>query len=205
MRGTRCLVSFGSLTSPGRLITRRRGVSDRRRALWLAVAGAQLVVAASVASALERAETCSLSRSAPEPRGFDFAGARRDRRRRRSANRGRRFDGQPLPRTAGLLADSARLPPVPAARDMTDDTGTRSSGVCLTGTFRCASTRVAPPDGVRQSYAASSPSRLPRLGRHIRPGRTTRRPRPLRGRAHSSRGPRNSAATGSRNAVRSVD
>ena len=49
--------SFGSLTGQVALITGGAGGLGREAALWLAVAGAQVVVADVSAAALERAET----------------------------------------------------------------------------------------------------------------------------------------------------
>jgi 3-oxoacyl-[acyl-carrier protein] reductase len=125
--------SFGSLNGQVALITGGAGGLGREAALWLAVAGAQVVVADVNAAALERAET-RLTGKLPDAKSFRYAAldvtdpaAVRDLIAGIASRYGR----------LDILLTSHGFPRDRRLEDMADDDWNEVIGVCLTGTFLC--------------------------------------------------------------------
>ena len=125
--------SFGRLDGRVALITGGAGGLGCEAALWLAVAGAQVVIADVSAAALERAES-KLTEKLPDAKGFRYAA----------------LDVTDSAAVRDLVADIARrhgrldilltshgFPRDRRLTDMTDDDWNEVIGVCLTGTFLC--------------------------------------------------------------------
>ena len=146
--------SFGSLTGQVALITGGAGGLGREAALWLAVAGAQVVVADVSAAALERAETW-LSEKLPDAKSFHYAAldvtdaaAVRDLVAGIASCHGR----------LDILLTSHGFPRDRRLEDMTDDDWNQVIGVCLTGTFLCIreSARLMVPQAYGRIIAVAS-------------------------------------------------
>ena len=146
--------SFGSLTGQVALITGGAGGLGREAALWLAVAGAQVVVADVSDAALERAETW-LSEKLPDATSFHYAAldvtdaaAVRDLVAGISSRHGR----------LDILLTSHGFPRDRRLEDMTDDDWNQVIGVCLTGTFLCIreSARLMVPQAYGRIIAVAS-------------------------------------------------
>jgi len=146
--------SFGSLTGQVALITGGAGGLGREAALWLAVAGAQVVVADVSAAALERAETW-LSEKLPDATSFHYAAldvtdaaAVRDLVAGIASRHGR----------LDILLTSHGFPRDRRLEDMTDDDWNQVIGVCLTGTFLCIreSARLMVPQAYGRIIAVAS-------------------------------------------------
>jgi 3-oxoacyl-[acyl-carrier protein] reductase len=125
--------SFGSLNGQVALITGGAGGLGREAALWLAVAGAQVVVADVNAAALERAEI-RLTEKLPDAKSFHYAAldvtdsaAVRDLVADIGSRHGR----------LDILLTSHGFPRDRRLEDMADDDWNEVIGVCLTGTFLC--------------------------------------------------------------------
>jgi 3-oxoacyl-[acyl-carrier protein] reductase len=125
--------SFGSLHGQVALITGGAGGLGREAALWLAVAGAQVVIADVSAAALERAEI-RLTEKLPDAKSFHYAtldvtdsAAVRNLVADIGSRHGR----------LDILLTSHGFPRDRRLRDMTDDDWNEVIGVCLTGTFLC--------------------------------------------------------------------
>jgi 3-oxoacyl-[acyl-carrier protein] reductase len=125
--------SFGSLNGQVALITGGAGGLGREAALWLAVAGAQVVVADVNAAALERAEI-TLTEKLPDAKSFHYAAldvtdsaAVRDLVADIGSRHGR----------LDILLTSHGFPRDRRLEDMADDDWNEVIGVCLTGTFLC--------------------------------------------------------------------
>jgi 3-oxoacyl-[acyl-carrier protein] reductase len=125
--------SFGSLDGQVALITGGAGGLGTEAALWLAVAGAQVVVADVSAAALERAET-RLTEKLPDAKSFRYAA----------------LDVTDSAAVSDLVADigsrhgrldilltSHGFPRDRRLEEMADDDWNEVIGVCLTGTFLC--------------------------------------------------------------------
>ena len=146
--------SFGGLNGQVALITGGAGGLGREAALWLAVAGAQVVVADVNAAALERAETW-LSEKLPEAKSFHYAAldvtdaaAVRDLVAGIASCHGR----------LDILLTSHGFPRDRRLEDMTDDDWNQVIGVCLTGTFLCIreSARLMVPQAYGRIIAVAS-------------------------------------------------
>jgi len=146
--------SFGSLDGQVALITGGAGGLGREAALWLAVAGAQVVVADVSAGALERAETW-LSEKLPDAKSFHYAAldvtdaaAVLDLVAGIASRHGR----------LDILLTSNGFPRDRRLEDMTDDDWNQVIGVCLTGTFLCIreSARLMVPQAYGRIIAVAS-------------------------------------------------
>ena len=125
--------SFGSLDGQVALITGGAGGLGSEAALWLAVAGAQVVIADVNAAALERAEI-RLTEKLPDAKSFHYAAldvtdsaAVRNLVADIGSSHGR----------LDILLTSHGFPRDRRLRDMTDDDWNEVIGACLTGTFLC--------------------------------------------------------------------
>ena len=125
--------SFGSLDGQVALITGGAGGLGSEAALWLAMAGAQVVVADVSAAALERAQI-RLTEDLPDAKSFQYAAldvtdsaAVRDLVADIGSRHGR----------LDILLTSQGFPRDRRLRDMADDDWNEVIGVCLTGTFLC--------------------------------------------------------------------
>jgi len=146
--------SFGSLDGQVALITGGAGGLGREAALWLAVAGAQVVIADVSAAALERAEI-RLTEKLPDAKSFHYAAldvtdsaAVRDLVVDIGSRHGR----------LDILLTSHGFPRDRRLRDMTDDDWNEVIGVCLTGTFLCIreSARLMVPQTYGRIIAVAS-------------------------------------------------
>jgi len=133
MKGNEMPYSFGSLNGQVALITGGAGGLGREAALWLAVAGAQVVVTDVNAAALERAEI-TLTEKLPDAKSFHYAAldvtdsaAVRDLVADIGSRHGR----------LDILLTSHGFPRDRRLEDMADDDWNEVIGVCLTGTFLC--------------------------------------------------------------------
>ena len=133
MKGNEMPYSFGSLNGQVALITGGAGGLGREAALWLAAAGAQVVVADVNAAALERAEI-TLTEKLPDAKSFHYAAldvtdsaAVRDLVAGIGSRHGR----------LDILLTSHGFPRDRRLEDMADDDWNEVIGVCLTGTFLC--------------------------------------------------------------------
>jgi len=133
MKGNEMPGSFGSLNGQVALITGGAGGLGREAALWLAVAGAQVVVTDVNAAALERAEI-TLTEKLPDAKSFHYAAldvtdsaAVRDLVADIGSRHGR----------LDILLTSHGFPRDRRLEDMADDDWNEVIGVCLTGTFLC--------------------------------------------------------------------
>ena len=124
---------LGSLDGQVALITGGAGGLGREAALWLAVAGAQVVVTDVNAAALERAEI-TLTEKLPDAKSFHYAAldvtdsaAVRDLVADIGSRHGR----------LDILLTSHGFPRDRRLEDMADDDWNEVIGVCLTGTFLC--------------------------------------------------------------------
>ena len=125
--------SFGSLDGQVALITGGAGGLGSEAALWLAVAGAQVVVADVSAASLERAES-RLTEKLPDAKSFHYAAldvtdsaAVRDLVADIESRYGR----------LDILLTSHGFPRDRRLTDMADADWNEVIGVCLTGTFLC--------------------------------------------------------------------
>jgi len=146
--------SFGSLDGQVALITGGAGGLGSEAALWLAVAGAQVVIADVNAAALERAEI-RLTEKLPDAKSFHYAAldvtdsaAVRDLVADIGSRHGR----------LDILLTSHGFPRDRRLRDMTDDDWNEVIGVCLTGTFLCIreSARLMVPQAYGRIITAAS-------------------------------------------------
>ena len=146
--------SFGSLDGQVALITGGAGGLGSEAALWLAVAGAQVVIADVSAAALERAEI-RLTEKLPDAKSFHYAAldvtdsaAVRDLVADIGSRHGR----------LDILLTSHGFPRDRRLRDMTDDDWNEVIGVCLTGTFLCIreSARLMVPQAYGRIITAAS-------------------------------------------------
>jgi 3-oxoacyl-[acyl-carrier protein] reductase len=125
--------SFGSLDGQVALITGGAGGLGSEAALWLAVAGAQVVIADVNAAALERAEI-RLTEKLPDAKSFHYAAldvTDSAAVRNLVADIGSRHG------RLDILLTSHGFPRDRRLEDMTDDDWNQVIGVCLTGTFLC--------------------------------------------------------------------
>ena len=125
--------SFGSLDGQVALITGGAGGLGSEAALWLAVAGAQVVIADVNAAALERAEI-RLTEKLPDAKSFHYAAldvTDSAAVRNLVADIGSRHG------RLDILLTSHGFPRDRRLRDMTDDDWNEVIGACLTGTFLC--------------------------------------------------------------------
>ena len=143
-----------SLDGQVALITGGAGGLGSEAALWLAAAGAQVVVADVSAAALERAETW-LSEKLPDATSFHYAAldvtdaaAVRDLVAGIASRHGR----------LDILLTSHGFPRDRRLEDMTDDDWNQVIGVCLTGTFLCIreSARLMVPQAYGRIIAVAS-------------------------------------------------
>ena len=143
-----------SLDGQVALITGGAGGLGREAALWLAVAGAQVVIADVSAAALERAEI-RLTEKLPDAKSFHYAAldvtdsaAVRDLVADIGSRHGR----------LDILLTSHGFPRDRRLRDMTDDDWNEVIGVCLTGTFLCIreSARLMVPQTYGRIIAVAS-------------------------------------------------
>jgi len=125
--------SFGSLDGQVALITGGAGGLGREAALWLAVAGAQVVIADVNAAALERAEI-RLTEKLPDAKSFHYAAldvTDSAAVRNLVADIGSRHG------RLDILLTSHGFPRDRRLEDMADDDWNEVIGACLTGTFLC--------------------------------------------------------------------
>ncbi len=125
--------SFGSLDGQVALITGGAGGLGSEAALWLAVAGAQVVIADVNAAALERAEI-RLTEKLPDAKSFHYAAldvTDSAAVRNLVADTGSRHG------RLDILLTSHGFPRDRRLREMTDADWDAVISVCLTGTFLC--------------------------------------------------------------------
>jgi len=136
------------------LITGGAGGLGSEAALWLAVAGAQVVITDVNAASLERAES-RLTGELPDAKSFHYAAldvtdsaAVRDLVADIGSRHGR----------LDILLTSHGFPRDRRLRDMTDDDWNEVIGVCLTGTFLCIreSARLMVPQAYGRIIAVAS-------------------------------------------------
>ncbi|HJY74144.1 MAG TPA: SDR family NAD(P)-dependent oxidoreductase [Streptosporangiaceae bacterium] len=125
--------SFGSLDGQVALITGGAGGLGSEAALWLAAAGAQVVVADVSAASLERAQD-RLTGALPDAKSFYYAALDVTDS---AAVRALVADIEGRYGRLDILLTSHGFPRDRRLRDMTDADWNDVIGVCLTGTFLC--------------------------------------------------------------------